>query len=42
MQRFAFTMRVKPERLEEYVAVHRAVWPSVLDAIKRSGIKRYR
>lgn len=41
MQRFAFTMRVKPERLEEYVAVHRAVWPSVLDAIKRSGIKRY-
>ncbi len=41
MQRLAFTMRVKPERVAEYVEVHRAVWPSVLDAIRRAGIKRY-
>ncbi len=41
MQRFAFTMRVKPERVDDYVECHKAVWPSVLDAIRRSGIKRY-
>ncbi len=41
MQRFAFTMRVKPERVADYVECHKAVWPSVLDVIKRSGIKRY-
>lgn len=41
MQRFAFTMRVKPERVADYVECHKAVWPSVLDAIKRSGIKSY-
>jgi L-rhamnose mutarotase len=41
VQRFAFTMTVKPDRLREYVDVHRAVWPSVLDAIRRSGIQSY-
>jgi len=41
MKRFAFTMRVKPDRLAEYVEVHKAVWPSVLDAIGKSGVKRY-
>ena len=41
MQRLAFTMRVRPDRVADYVEWHRAVWPSVLDAIERSGIKRY-
>ncbi len=41
MKRFAFTMTVKPDRLAEYVDVHKAVWPSVLDAIRRSGVKSY-
>ena len=41
MQRFAFTMTVKPDRVDDYVECHRAVWPSVLDAIRRSGIQRY-
>ncbi len=41
VKRFAFTMTVKPEKLSEYVDVHRAVWPSVLDAIRRSGVTSY-
>ncbi len=41
MKRFAFTMAVKPEKLAEYVEVHKVVWPSVLDAIRRSGATSY-
>jgi L-rhamnose mutarotase len=41
MQRFAFTMTIKPDRVDVYVACHRAVWPTALDAIRRSGIQRY-
>jgi L-rhamnose mutarotase len=41
MQRFAFTMTIKPDRVGDYVECHKAVWPSVLDAIRRSGIRHY-
>lgn len=41
MERLAFTVQLKPERIQEYIEVHRAVWPSVLEAIRRAGVKRY-
>ena len=41
MQRYAFTMRVRPERLDDYLRAHEHVWPSVLEAIRCSGISRY-
>lgn len=41
MQRVCFQLQVKPERLEEYTARHRAVWPEMLQALKRSGWHNY-
>jgi L-rhamnose mutarotase len=40
-QRTAFVLTVRPERLDEYVAAHRAVWPEMLDALRAAGIRNY-
>jgi L-rhamnose mutarotase len=40
-QRSAFVLRVRPERLDEYVAAHREVWPELLAALKEAGIRNY-
>lgn len=39
--RACFLLRVKPERLKEYVQVHQAVWPDMLDALSRTGWRHY-
>ena len=36
-QRSAFVLEVRPERIDEYVEAHRAVWPEMLDALRRRG-----
>ena len=41
MQRICFVLQVKPERLEEYKARHRAVWPEMLDALRKTGWTNY-
>ena len=41
MQRVCFQLQVRPERLEEYKARHRAVWPDMLRALKETGWKNY-
>ena len=41
MQRVCFELRVKPDRLDEYVERHAAVWPSMLEAIAASGRRNY-
>lgn len=41
MRRVCFQLQVKPERLEEYTEHHRAVWPEMLRALKRSGWHNY-
>ena len=41
VERVCFQLRVKPERIDEYVARHRAVWPSMLRAIERAGRRNY-
>jgi L-rhamnose mutarotase len=33
--------RLKPGSEERYEEYHRAVWPEVIDAIKRNGIRQY-
>jgi L-rhamnose mutarotase len=40
-QRTAFVLRVRPEKVEEYVRAHREVWPEMLDAIRGAGIRNY-
>jgi L-rhamnose mutarotase len=41
MERVCWTMRVRPEKLEEYKARHRAVWPEMLAALRATGWRNY-
>ena len=38
-QRVGFVLRVKPDRVDEYVLAHREVWPEMLEALKDAGIR---
>lgn len=40
-QRSAFVLRVRPDKFDEYVEAHRAVWPEMLDALRNAGIRNY-
>jgi L-rhamnose mutarotase len=40
-QRICFCLQVKPERLEEYKERHRAVWPEMQEALRRTGWQNY-
>lgn len=39
--RYGMTLRVRPERFEEYKTHHAAVWPGVLAMITRCQIRNY-
>jgi L-rhamnose mutarotase len=41
MERVCFLLQVRPDRLEEYRARHRAVWPEMLDALRAAGWRNY-
>lgn len=41
MNRASFLLRVRPERLTEYLAAHEAVWPDMLRALSRTGWRNY-
>ena len=41
MERVCWTMRVRPEKLDEYKARHREVWTEMLDALRRTGWSNY-
>jgi L-rhamnose mutarotase len=41
MQRAAFLLRVKKDKLAEYKKHHEAVWPEMLDALRRTGWHNY-
>ena len=41
MKRFGQIIGVKPEHLEKYKEYHAAVWPEVLDMIKKCNIRNY-
>jgi L-rhamnose mutarotase len=36
-----FELRVRPDRIDEYVERHRAVWPEMLDEIAAAGRRNY-
>lgn len=40
-QRSAFVLRVRPDKIAEYVEAHRNVWPEMLAALRDAGIRNY-
>jgi L-rhamnose mutarotase len=40
-QRTAFVLRVRPDKIEEYVRAHQEVWPEMLEALRDAGIHNY-
>jgi L-rhamnose mutarotase len=40
-QRSAFVLRVRPDKIDEYVRAHRNVWPEMLEALRGAGIRNY-
>jgi len=40
-QRVCFQLQVKPDRIDEYIERHRAVWPEMLAAISEAGRRNY-
>jgi len=40
-QRSAFVLRVRPDKVDEYVEAHRDVWPEMLEALRAAGIRNY-
>jgi L-rhamnose mutarotase len=41
MKRYGFLLKIKQDRMEEYKARHREVWPEMLDALRRNGWRNY-
>ena len=41
MKRAAFVLKVKEDMLEEYKVHHEAVWPELLEALRRKGWHNY-
>jgi len=38
---YCFHLRVRPDRLAEYVERHQAVWPEMQDALRATGWRNY-
>ncbi len=41
MKRYGMVLKVRAEKFEEYKRLHAAVWPEVLDMLKKCNIKNY-
>jgi L-rhamnose mutarotase len=41
VRRFGWVVKLRPEKAEEYVALHAEPWPGVLEGIRASGIRNY-
>ena len=41
MERAGFLLKVREDRLEDYKKHHEAVWPEMLDALRRNGWGNY-
>ena len=40
-QRAGFVLRVRPDRIDEYVRAHREVWPEMLEALTAAGVRNF-
>ena len=41
MKRIGFLLKVRQEKLQEYIKHHETVWPEMLDALRRNGWHNY-
>ena len=41
MKRVAFLLKVREDKLKEYKERHKAVWPEMLEALRRNGWHNY-
>ena len=41
MKRIAFLLKVREDKIAEYVKHHESVWPEMLDALRRTGWHNY-
>ncbi len=41
MERFCFTFTLKPGTEEEYKRRHDAIWPELVEALRKAGIRNY-
>jgi L-rhamnose mutarotase len=41
MRRIGFILKARQDKLEEYKAHHKKVWPEMLDALRRTGWHNY-
>ncbi len=41
MKRIGFLLKVRPEKIEAYKEHHQAVWPEMLEALRRHGWHNY-
>ena len=41
MQRMGLVIGIKPNKIEEYKALHAKPWPSVLEQLRRSNIRNF-
>jgi L-rhamnose mutarotase len=41
MERIAFQLRVRPDRIQAYEEAHARVWPDMLQLLKKVGIEQY-
>jgi len=41
MKRYGSMIKIKPEKLEEYIKIHSNIWPAVAKIITKSNISNY-
>ena len=41
MKRVGFLLKVKADKIDDYIKQHEAVWPEMLDALRRTGWQNY-
>ncbi len=41
MKRIGFVLKVREDKIPEYKRHHRAVWPEMLEALRRTGWRNY-
>jgi L-rhamnose mutarotase len=40
-QRTGFVLRIRPDRIDEYVDAHANVWPELREALTSAGVRNY-